>query len=92
MKVFNKKVSDLERVEWNRDLSEFYAQKIPCESNCPYMVVTDTLNCQKEFEGLVDMERCGDQAVVRFGPTKAWGLSERVRILDPHEQVFKDEP
>ena len=30
--------------------------KIPCETNCPYLIVTDTLNCQKEFEGLVDME------------------------------------
>lgn len=56
MKVFQKKVSDSERVGWTHDLFKFSTQKIPCESNCPYMVVTDTLNCRKEFEGLVDME------------------------------------
>jgi hypothetical protein len=56
MKVFKKKASELVRVEWTHDLFNFSPQKIPCESNCPYMVVTDTLNCQKEFEGLVDME------------------------------------
>jgi hypothetical protein len=56
MKVFNKKGDDFERGEREKDLfnSSFY--KIPCETNCPYLVVTDTLNCQKEFEGLVDME------------------------------------
>jgi hypothetical protein len=56
MKVFKKKASDLKRAEWTHDLSEVSAPKIPCESNCPYMVVTGTLNCQKELEGLVDME------------------------------------
>jgi len=56
MKTFSKKVSDLERVEWTHGLFKFSPQKIPCESNCPYMVVTDTLNCRKELEGLVDME------------------------------------
>ena len=56
MKVFNKKVSDLERVESTHDLFKFSPQKIPCESNCPYMVITDTLNCRKELGGLVDVE------------------------------------
>ena len=56
MKVFKKKVSDLEKVEGTHDFFKFSAHKIPCESNCPYMVVTGTLNCRKELEGLVDME------------------------------------
>ncbi|NWG03257.1 MAG: hypothetical protein HXY44_10430 [Syntrophaceae bacterium] len=68
MKVFKRKVSDLERVEWTPDLSEVFAQKIPCESNCPYMVVTDTLNCQKEFEGLVDMEEVRGKGRCPFWP------------------------
>lgn len=29
---------------------------IPCEADCPSLVITDTMNCRKEFEGLVDME------------------------------------
>jgi hypothetical protein len=71
MRVFERKGSDLERVEWNNDLSEVYAQKIPCESNCPYLVITDTLNCQKEFEGLVDMEEVrGGTSDCPFWPHK----------------------
>jgi len=71
MKVFHKKVRDLERVEWTHDLFKFFSpQKIPCESNCPYMVVTDTLNCRKEFEGLVDMEEVRETAKCPFWPHK----------------------
>jgi hypothetical protein len=68
MKVFNKKVSDLERIERTHDLFKFSSQKIPCESNCPYMVVTDTLNCQKELEGLVDMEEVRGAGSCPFWP------------------------
>jgi len=63
-------VSDLERVGWNNDLSEVFAQKIPCESNCPYMVVTDTLDCRKELEGLVDMEEVRGAGRCPFWPHK----------------------
>ncbi len=56
MEVFHKKVSELEKVEWTHDLFNFSTQKVPSESNCPYMVVIDTLNGRKELEGLVDME------------------------------------
>ena len=70
MKVFNKKVSDLESAEWTRDLFKFSTPKIPCESNCPYMVVTDTLNCQKELEGLVDMEEARVTGGCPFWPHK----------------------
>jgi len=70
MKIFNKKASDLERVEGTHDLFKFSPQKIPCESNCPYMVVTDTLNCQKEFEGLVDMEEVRGKGRCPFWPHK----------------------
>ncbi len=68
MKVFKKKMSNLERVEWDHDLSEVSAQNIPCESNCPYMVVTGTLNCQKELEGLVDMEEVRGAGRCLFWP------------------------
>jgi hypothetical protein len=70
MKGFVRKRSDLERVEWAHDLFKFPAQKIPCESNCPYMVVTDTLNCRKELEGLVDMEEARGTGRCRFWPHK----------------------
>jgi hypothetical protein len=70
MKVFNKKASGLERVEWTHDLFKFSPQKIPCESSCPYMVVTDTLNCRKEFEGLVDMEQVRGKGRCSFWPHK----------------------
>ena len=70
MKVLNKKASNLERVEWTRDLFKFSPQKIPCESNCPYMVVTDTLNCQKESEALVDMEEVRGTGKCPFWPNK----------------------
>ena len=70
MKVFKKKVSDLERVEWAHDLSEVFTQKVPCENNCPYMVVTDTLKCRKEFEGLVDMEEVRGKGRCLFWPHK----------------------
>jgi hypothetical protein len=70
MKVFHRKVSELKRVEWNHDLFKFPTQKIPCESNCPYMVVTDTLNCRKELEGLVDMEEARGTSRCRFWPYK----------------------
>jgi len=52
MKVFHKKV---------RDRSE-----IPCEGNCPYLVVTDTLNCRKDSEGVVDMEEVRGKAECPF--------------------------
>jgi len=70
MKVFKKKASDLEKVEWTPDLLNFSSPKIPCESNCPYMVVTDTLNCQKELEGLVDMEEVRGTGRCLFWPHK----------------------
>ena len=71
MKVFNKKASDLERVESTHDLFKFFwSPKIPCESNCPYMVVTDTLNCRKELEGLVDMEEVRGAGECPFWPHK----------------------
>ena len=70
MKVINKKASELERVEWIHDLFNFSTQKIPCESNCPYMVVTDTLNCRKELEGLVDMEEARGKGRCPFWPDR----------------------
>jgi hypothetical protein len=70
MKVFQKKVSDSERVGWTHDLFKFSTQKIPCESNCPHMVVTDTLNCRKEFEGLVDMEEVRGIGKCPFWPPR----------------------
>jgi hypothetical protein len=48
-----------------RDRSE-----IPCEGNCPYLVVTDTLNCQKDSEGVVDMEEVRDTGECQFWPHK----------------------
>jgi hypothetical protein len=70
MKVFKKKVSDLKKVEGTHDLFKFSTHKIPCESNCPYMVVTDTLNCRKELEGLVDMEEVRGTGRCQFWPHK----------------------
>jgi hypothetical protein len=70
MKVFNKKVSDLKRVEWTHDLFKFSTPKIPCESNCPYLVITGTLNCRKELEGFVDMEEIRGIGRCPFWPTK----------------------
>ena len=42
--------------------------KIPCEGNCPYLVVTDTLNCRKESESVVDMEEVQGIGRCPFGP------------------------
>ena len=70
MKVFHRKVSELRGVEWTPDLFKFSTQKIPCESNCPYMVVTDMLNCRKELEGLVDMEEVRETGECSFWPHK----------------------
>jgi len=70
MKVLNRKTSDLGRVERTHDLFKFPTQKIPCESNCPYMVVTDTLNCRKELEGLVDMDEARGTGRCPFWPHK----------------------
>jgi hypothetical protein len=70
MKVLNKKASNLKRVEWTHDLFKFSPKKISCESNCPYMVVTDTLNCRKELEGLVDMEEVRGTGKCPFWPNK----------------------
>jgi hypothetical protein len=70
MKVFHRKVSELKEVEWTHDLFKYSTQKIPCESNCPYMVVTDTLNCQKEVEGLVDLEEVRGTGRCPFWPPK----------------------
>ena len=70
MKVFHRKVSELRGVEWTPDLFKFSTQKIPCESNCPHMVVTDTLNCQKELEGFVDMEEVRGIGRCPFSPHK----------------------
>jgi hypothetical protein len=44
--------------------------KIPYEGNCPYMVATDTLNCRKELEGLVDMEEARGKGRCPFWPHK----------------------
>jgi hypothetical protein len=70
MKVFHRNVSELKGVEWTHDLFKYSTDKIPCESNCPYMVVTDTLNCRKELEGLVDMEEARGTSRCRFWPHK----------------------
>jgi hypothetical protein len=48
-----------------RDRSE-----IPCEGDCPYLVVTDTLNCRKDSEGVVDMEEVRDKGECPFWPHK----------------------
>jgi hypothetical protein len=82
MKVSSKKASDLERVEWTHDLFKYPTDKIPCENNCPYMVVTDTLNCRKDSEGVVDMEEVRDTGECPFWPhedleTKRKGKSIR---------------
>jgi hypothetical protein len=41
---------------------------IPCEGNCPYLVVTDTLTCRKDSEGAVDMEEVRDTGECPFWP------------------------
>jgi len=70
MEIFNKKTNESERIEWTPGFFKFSTPKIPCESNCPYMVVTDTLNCQKELEGLVDMEETRETGGCPFWPHK----------------------
>jgi hypothetical protein len=70
MKVFHGKVSELKGVEWPHGLFKYSTQEIPCENNCPYMVVTDTLNCRKELEGLVDMEEVRGTGGCPFWPHK----------------------
>ena len=70
MKVFKKKTNESESVERAHDLFKFSAPKIPCEGNCPYMVVTDTLNCRKESEGLVDIEEVRGTGKCPFWPGK----------------------
>jgi len=70
MKIFNKKAGKLEKVEETHDPFQTSPQKIPCESNCPYMVVTDMLNCRKELEGLVDMEEVRETGECSFWPHK----------------------
>jgi len=42
--------------------------EIPCEGNCPYLVVTDTLNCRKDSEGVIDMEEVRDTGECPFWP------------------------
>jgi hypothetical protein len=44
--------------------------EIPCEGNCPYVVVTDTLNCRKDSEGVVDMEEVRDTGECPSWPHK----------------------
>jgi hypothetical protein len=56
MKVFQNKVID--------------DSKIPCEGNCPYLVITDTLNCRKDSEGTVDMEEVRGKGICLFCPHK----------------------
>jgi len=75
MKIFNKKTNELERVERAHDLFKFSfsTQKVPCESSCPYMVVTDTLNCRKELEGLLDMEEVREAGECSFWPVPKEG-------------------
>ncbi|NWF91448.1 MAG: hypothetical protein HXY46_00910 [Syntrophaceae bacterium] len=68
MKVFRKKSSDLKRAGPTQDLFSSSSKKIPCESNCPHMVITDTLNCRKELEGLVDMEEVRSKGRCPFWP------------------------
>jgi hypothetical protein len=54
MKVFHKKVRD--------------RLTIPCEGNCPTLVVTDTLNCRQDSEGVVDMEEVRGTGKCPFWP------------------------
>jgi hypothetical protein len=70
MKIFNNKANESEKIEWTPGFFKFSTQEIPCESNCPYLVVTDTLNCQKELEGLVDMEEARGTGGCPFWPHK----------------------
>ena len=42
--------------------------KIPCEGSCPYLVITDTLNCRKDSEGTVDMEEVRGTGKCPFWP------------------------
>lgn len=81
MKVFKKKVSDLEGVGRTHDLFKFSSPKIPFESNCPFMVVTDTLNCQKEVEGLVDLDEVRGTGRCSFWPPKDQETKGKVRNL-----------
>ena len=58
MKVFLNKVRDHSKI----------SSKIPCEGNCPYLVITDTLNCRKDSEGTVDMEEVRGTGKCPFWP------------------------
>ena len=40
------------------------------EIPCPYLVVTDTLNCRKDSEGVVDMEEVRGTGECPFWPHK----------------------
>ncbi len=50
--------------------------EIPCEGDCPYLVVTDTLNCRKDSEGVVDMEEVRDTGECPFWPYQKWKSPE----------------
>jgi hypothetical protein len=45
MEVFNKKGDDLEGGEWEMISSTPLIIKSPVKTSCPYLVVTNTLNC-----------------------------------------------
>jgi hypothetical protein len=62
MKVFHNKVRD--------------HSKIPCEGNCPYLVITDTLSCRKDSEGTVDMEEVRGTDKCPFWPQQEWEMGE----------------
>ncbi len=49
--------------------------EIPCEGNCPYLVVTDTLSCRKDSEGVVDMEEVRDAGECPFWPREEPGYA-----------------
>ena len=70
MREFEESIKSSGKMERTHGLFKASPQKIPCENNCPYMVVTDTLNCQKEFEGLVDLEEVRETGVCPFWPHK----------------------
>jgi hypothetical protein len=86
MAIASQKGRTKARVEWTHDFFNFSTPKIPCETNCPFMVVTDTLNCQKELEGLVDMEEVRGRGRCPFWPDKD-PQTERKGILGRDKTV-----
>jgi hypothetical protein len=69
-KVLTMKTRKSEKAQSVHGPFEFLPIKIPCEGNCPHMVVTDTLNCRKELEGLADMDETRGTGKCPFWPHK----------------------